>query len=121
PNGRPLYAYVPWWISQASVLGWQYGVKNNATSVLTRPQGLVMSFAYFWLAGLLNLKQHTKQAPTHLLEPPTSLMPVYHPLPHAGLPAAPAVATRCRQSNPSRVEGIPPDAQTRRASGQGPR
>jgi hypothetical protein len=80
PNGRPLYAYVPWWISQASVLGWQYGIKKNPTSVLTRPQGLMMSFAYFWLAGLLNLKQHLKQARVDLLERATFLMPVYQRL-----------------------------------------
>ena len=60
PNGRPLYAYVPWWISHAAVLSWVYGVKRKGELEITRAQGLLLGGTYFWLAGLLHFRQQLK-------------------------------------------------------------
>jgi hypothetical protein len=62
PDGRPLYAYVPWWISHASVLSWVYGVRRQGEVELTRAQGLLLGMTYFWLAGLLHARQQFKGA-----------------------------------------------------------
>jgi glycosyltransferase involved in cell wall biosynthesis len=78
PNGRPLYAMVPWWISHASVLGWLYGIRGQATPSISRWQGLSMSVAYFFLAGLLHLRQQLKQLRVDTLERAQFLKPAYN-------------------------------------------
>jgi glycosyltransferase involved in cell wall biosynthesis len=78
PNGRPLYAMVPWWISHASVLGWLYGIQGQAAPAISRWQGLSMSVAYFFLAGLLHLRQQLKQLRVDTLERAQFLKPAYN-------------------------------------------
>src|SRR5262245_4368891 len=60
PNGRPLYALVPWWISHAAVLAWVYAVNNPEHAGVTRLQGAFVATNYFWLSGLLHLKQQIR-------------------------------------------------------------
>ena len=60
PQGRPLYAYVPWWISHAAVLSWVHGVRRKDDVGLTRGQGLLLGVSYFWLAGMLHFKQQIR-------------------------------------------------------------
>ena len=77
PNGRPLYAYVPWWISHATTLGWVYGIQGQATPAISRVQGVGAAVVYFFLAGLLHLRQQLKQFRVDLLERATFLKPAY--------------------------------------------
>ncbi len=84
PNGRPLYALVPWWISHAAVLGWLYGVRGEFQPAITRVQGIGLSVMYFFLAGLLHLRQQLKQVRVDLLERATYLRPYYNLLKRVG-------------------------------------
>ena len=57
PNGRPLYAYVPWWICHAAVLTWMLGVCGQRKPAISRLAGFQLGGSYLWRAGLLYFRQ----------------------------------------------------------------
>jgi glycosyltransferase involved in cell wall biosynthesis len=85
PNGRPSYAYVPWWISHATALAWLYGVRADTAPAISRLEGFGLAVVYFFLAGLFNLGQQLHQARLDVLERATFLKPAYDELHKLGL------------------------------------
>jgi glycosyltransferase involved in cell wall biosynthesis len=85
PNGRPLYAYVPWWISHASVLAWVYGVRGEGRPEVSRFQGVGLSVIYFFLAGFFNFGQQLHQLRLDILDRATFLKPAYDELHKLGV------------------------------------
>ena len=77
PNGRPLYAYVPWWISHATALTWILGVRGERRPRISRPAGILLGGRYLRLAGLLHFRQELKQLRLDIFERATGLKPVY--------------------------------------------
>lgn len=60
PDGRPLYAYVPWWISHGLALTWNIGVKGSARPVVSRPVGVATGIWYLLFAGTLHVVQSVR-------------------------------------------------------------
>ncbi|MDA1093218.1 MAG: glycosyltransferase family 2 protein [Acidobacteria bacterium] len=77
PNGRPFYAFVPWWISHACALTWTLSVRGERLPRLGRWTGLRLGGRYLRLAGLLHLRQELKQLRLDLFEHATFLKPLY--------------------------------------------
>ncbi len=77
PNGRPLYAYVPWWVSHATALTWCLGVRAERAPRITRWVGLRLGFRYLRLAGWLHFRQELKAFRIGLFERATFLKPIY--------------------------------------------
>ncbi len=77
PNGRPLYAYVPWWISHASALTWILGVRAARAPRIGRWAGIRLGGRYLRLAGLLHFRQELKAFRIELFERATFLKPIY--------------------------------------------
>jgi glycosyltransferase involved in cell wall biosynthesis len=77
PNGRPLYAFVPWWISHACALTWTLSVRGERLPALGRWAGLRLGGRYLRLAGLLHLRQELKQFRLDLFERATFVKPIY--------------------------------------------
>lgn len=77
PNGRPFYAFVPWWISHACALTWTLGVRGERSPELNRWTGLRLGVRYLRLAGLLHFRQELKQFRLDLFERATFLKPIY--------------------------------------------
>ena len=63
PNGRPLYAFVPWWISHAAVLTWMLGVRGQRAPAISRWAGFKIGCAYLCKAGLLYVRQELTSLP----------------------------------------------------------
>ena len=63
PNGRPLYAFVPWWISHAAVLTWMLGVRGQRAPAIGRWAGLQLAASYLCKAGLLYVRQELTSLP----------------------------------------------------------
>ena len=78
PQGRPLYAYVPWWISHAVTLGWVLTVRGEGPAGLGRARGLLLALRYLWLAGLFHARQQLRGWRYEILERATFLKPAYH-------------------------------------------
>ena len=51
PDGRPLYAYLPWWIGHAASLTWTLGVRAERSPEIGRATGARLGARYLWLAG----------------------------------------------------------------------
>ncbi|MEE2637935.1 MAG: glycosyltransferase family 2 protein, partial [Acidobacteriota bacterium] len=77
PNGRPLYAYVPWWISHATSLTWTLGVEGARRPEMTRWTGFRLGLRYLRLAGLLHFRAELKQRRLDLFERVVFLKPIY--------------------------------------------
>ena len=77
PTGRPLYAFVPWWISHACALTWTLGVRGERRPGLGRWTGFRLGGRYLRLAGLLHFRQELKQFRLDLFERATFLKPIY--------------------------------------------
>ena len=77
PNGRPFYAYVPWWISHAASLTWMLGVRGERAPAISRWAGFRLGERYLRLAGLLHLRQEIKQLRIDLFERAAFLKPIY--------------------------------------------
>ena len=77
PNGRPLYAFVPWWISHAAALTWVLGVRAERRPEIGRWSGVRLGVRYLRQAGLLHLRQELKQLRIDALERATFLKPAY--------------------------------------------
>ena len=78
PDGRPLYAYCPWWISHAVSFAWILGVRAERRPEISRWRGFGLAARYLVLAGLLHARAQLKQLRVDLLERATLLRPVYH-------------------------------------------
>ncbi len=57
PDGKPAYAYVPWWISHGCALGWNIGFRGTARPVVSRPAGAAIGVWYLVFAGVLHVVQ----------------------------------------------------------------
>lgn len=77
PNGRPFYAFVPWWISHAVALAWTLGVRVERSPGIGRWTGFWLGGRYLRLAGLLHFRQELKQLRLDLFEHATFLKPIY--------------------------------------------
>ena len=77
PDGRPLYAFLPWWIGHAAVLSWNLGVLGQCCPRIGRAVGFRFGVRYLWLAGLLHARQQLKQLRVDLFEHATFLKPIY--------------------------------------------
>ena len=77
PEGRPLHAYVPWWISHAVALGWILGIRGDRRPTISRRSGCALAACYLAVAGLLHARAELKQIRVRLLEHAPFLEPVY--------------------------------------------
>ena len=77
PDGRPLYAYLPWWIGHAASLTWTLGVRAERSPEIGRATGARLGARYLWLAGLLHAQQQLKQVRIDILERAVFLKPLY--------------------------------------------
>ena len=77
PDGRPLYAFVPWWIGHAVALTWTLGVRAARRPQIGRATGFRLGARYLRLAGLLHARQQLKQLRVDLFEHAAFLKPVY--------------------------------------------
>jgi glycosyltransferase involved in cell wall biosynthesis len=75
PHGRPLYAYVPWWISHAASLAITFGVRGTGVPEISRGRGWWLAWSYFWTAGLLHAWQQLRELRVQLLERASTLRP----------------------------------------------
>ena len=72
---RPLYAYVPWWISHAASLFWTLTVQGGGRPDVSRATGALVAVQYFVLSGLLHLWQSIRAVRSWVLERLGSLRP----------------------------------------------
>lgn len=77
PNGRPFYAFVPWWISHACTLTWSLSVRGDRSPALSRWTGLRLGGRYLRLAGWLHFRQELRQLRLDLFERTTFMKPLY--------------------------------------------
>jgi len=77
PDGRPLYAYLPWWIGHATVIALIIGVRGERRPQISRATGFRLGGRYLRLAGLLHLRQQLRQLRLNLFERATFLKPIY--------------------------------------------
>ena len=77
PDGRPLYAYVPWWIGHAVSLTWTLGVRAEREPQIGRLTGFRLGARYLRLAALLHARQQLKQLRVDLFEHAAFLKPIY--------------------------------------------
>ena len=77
PNGRPLYAFAPWWISHAAALAWNLGVRGERRPEIGRWTSARLAASYLRLAGLLHVRQQVKQLRIDMFERAAFLRPVY--------------------------------------------
>jgi glycosyltransferase involved in cell wall biosynthesis len=75
PNGRPLYAYFPWWISHACSLFWTFTVRGHGRPQVSRLAGVWAALQCFVLAGLLHLWQTLRAIRNRILESIVALRP----------------------------------------------
>ena len=75
PEGRPLYAYLPWWISHAVSLFWTYTVQGQGRPEISRPAGAWAAMQCFVLAGLLHVWQTLRALRFRVLESLEGLRP----------------------------------------------
>ena len=75
PRGRPLYMYVPWWISHGVSLFWTFGVKQQGLPGLTRTAGAMLGLKYLVFSGLFHLWQQLRALRIDLLERAERLRP----------------------------------------------
>jgi glycosyltransferase involved in cell wall biosynthesis len=62
PTRRPLYAYVPWWLSHAASLFWIYTVRGGGVPSVSRAAGTGMAVLYFGFASFVHARQTMRGA-----------------------------------------------------------
>ncbi len=77
PCGRPLHAYMPWWVSHAVAVGYLFGVDGVGAPAVSRPRGLRLGLRYLRMAGALHARQELKQLRLDVRERATILKPAY--------------------------------------------
>ena len=75
PGRRPLYAYVPWWISHGFVLFWILTVRGEARPEVSRFAGALVALRVLAFSGLFHLWQTLRGWRNELLERLTALKP----------------------------------------------
>jgi glycosyltransferase involved in cell wall biosynthesis len=75
PGGRPLYAYVPWWISHSASLFWTFTVRGTGRPEISRAGGIAAAVQVFALAGLLHVWQTLRAIRFRILETLVGLRP----------------------------------------------
>jgi glycosyltransferase involved in cell wall biosynthesis len=75
PGGRPLYAYVPWWISHSASLFWTFTVRGTGRPEISRAGGIAAAVQVFVLAGLLHVWQTLRAIRFRILETLVGLRP----------------------------------------------
>lgn len=75
PDGRPLYAYFPWWVSHAASLFWTFTVRGRGLPDISRTAGCVAAVQCFVLAGLLHVWQSLRALRFRVLERLVGLRP----------------------------------------------
>jgi hypothetical protein len=68
PNGKPLYAYLPWWVSHAVSLFWTFTVDGRGLPEVSRTAGAVAAVQCFVLAGLLHVWQSLRALRFRILD-----------------------------------------------------
>lgn len=75
PDGRPLYAYVPWWISHAATHAINLGVRGSARPEVSRLTGFRVAWRCLWASGLLHVWQQARGMRFRVLEYASGLRP----------------------------------------------
>ncbi len=75
PEGRPLYAYVPWWISHAGSLFWTLTVRGVGRPEVSRAEGALVALHGLVFTGLFHFWQTLRAIRTNLLERIETLRP----------------------------------------------
>jgi glycosyltransferase involved in cell wall biosynthesis len=75
PGRRPLYVYVPWWISHAGSLFWTLTVRAEGRPEVSRGQGALVALHHFAFTGLFHVWQQLRSLRIHLLERAMKLRP----------------------------------------------
>jgi glycosyltransferase involved in cell wall biosynthesis len=75
PDGRPLYAYFPWWVSHAVSLFWTFTVRGVGRPDVSRLAGISAAAQCFVLAGLLHVWQTLRAIRFRILEKIVALRP----------------------------------------------
>jgi glycosyltransferase involved in cell wall biosynthesis len=68
PSGRPLYAYVPWWLSHTASLFWTYAVRGDGLPNVSRPAGLGVAVLYLGCASFVHARQSVRGAVARVAE-----------------------------------------------------
>jgi len=68
PDGRPLYAYFPWWIGHTALLFRNLVINGTGEPTIGRLTGLRLAWRYFWAAGLLHVWQQARGVRARILE-----------------------------------------------------
>ncbi len=76
PNGKPLYAYLPWWMSHAASLLWTFTVQGRGLPEVTRAAGVLAAIQCFMFAGLLHIWQTLRALRFRILDRLVGLRPV---------------------------------------------
>jgi glycosyltransferase involved in cell wall biosynthesis len=65
---RPLYAYVPWWLSHTASLFWTLTVRGDGLPEVSRAAGVVVAALYFVCATLVHVRQTMRGGVAHVAE-----------------------------------------------------
>jgi glycosyltransferase involved in cell wall biosynthesis len=68
PGRRPLYVYVPWWISHAASLFWTLAVRGEGRPQVSRGEGALVALHGLAFTGLFHLWQTLRAIRINLLE-----------------------------------------------------
>ena len=68
PSGRPLYAYVPWWLSHTACLFWTFSVRGDGVPEVSRAAGIGVALLYFGCATYVHARQSVRGAVGHVAE-----------------------------------------------------
>ena len=75
PKGKPLYAYLPWWMSHAASLFWTFTVEGRGLPEVSRPAGALAAIQCFLFAGLLHVWQTLRALRFRVLDRLVGLRP----------------------------------------------
>jgi glycosyltransferase involved in cell wall biosynthesis len=62
PSGRPLYSYVPWWLSHTASLFWTYTVRGDGVPTVSRTAGAGVAALYLGCASVVHARQSLRGA-----------------------------------------------------------
>ena len=68
PGRRPLYSYIPWWISHATSLFWTFAVRGDGRPDVSRADGARAALQYGVLAALVHAWQTLRTPGAVLIE-----------------------------------------------------
>lgn len=68
PNGRPMTAFLPWWMAHSCAFAWNLVVRGSARAAVGRSIALWLALSYSVIAAALHLVQSIRQARVTLLE-----------------------------------------------------